>query len=130
MRVRAFDKKKKTWIEPEEIARLHFNEGECYGLMTWDEKLLLNDDFTIEIVQPPQRETVQSSSRQVEALVSPQCDHIVGVMPNDKPYYAKGDIRWTCSSDIKNATSEEKELYEKKLAKFKYCPICGEALSP
>jgi len=64
-----------------------------------------------------------------ETLVSPQCDHIVGVMPNDKPYYVKGDIRWTCSSDIKNATSEEKEFYEKKLAKFKYCPICGEALS-
>jgi hypothetical protein len=64
-----------------------------------------------------------------EPLVGPQCDHIVGVMPNDKPYYVKGDIRWTCSSDIKNATSEEKELYEKKLAKFKYCPICGEALS-
>ena len=70
-----------------------------------------------------------SPNRPLEPLVSPQCDHIVGVMPNDKPYYPKGDIRWTCSSDIKKATNEERELYEKELRKFKHCPTCGEALS-
>jgi site-specific DNA-methyltransferase (adenine-specific) len=56
-------------IKPEDIARLHFKNGECYSVMLWDSSLYFKDDFEIEFANATTN-NVPSPSRQVETLVS------------------------------------------------------------
>jgi hypothetical protein len=62
---KVYDKKKKSWIDKKEIARLHFNDGVCYGIMTWDERMLLGDDFSLEVF-PIIKTLIRKSKRNKE----------------------------------------------------------------
>lgn len=42
---KVWDKDRKRMFIPEEIARLHFNEGKCFGVLTWAEEMIMHFDL-------------------------------------------------------------------------------------
>lgn len=42
---KVWDKAHNKMFMPEEIARLHFNDGKCYGVLTWSEEMILHFDL-------------------------------------------------------------------------------------
>ena len=67
--LKVIDKKKNRQIKPEDVARLHFKDAECYSIMLWDSSLYFKENFEIEFATATM-DNVPSPPHQNESLVS------------------------------------------------------------